>query len=292
MKKSAIDFCHKAGTLYIVATPIGNLKDISLRALEILKFVDLIAAEDTRQSKKLLNHYGIQTPLMSLHEHNEEIRSKLILEKLQNNQNIALISDAGTPLISDPGYHLVEMAHAATITIVPIPGTCALIAALSASGLPTDRFVFEGFLPAKTSHRKQRLKELLHETRTLIFYESTHRILDSVADMTEVFGSNRKATLARELTKLYETIKTGNLKELYEIIQNNPEQQKGEFVILVHGAEEARSSTENLEVQRVLQILTEELPGSQAVAIATKLFDGKVSKKTLYDLMLKNRQSH
>ena len=281
------------GTLYIVATPIGNLKDITLRALEILQSVDLIAAEDTRQSKKLLNHYGINTPLISLHEHNEEFRSKLILEKLAENKNIALISDAGTPLISDPGYQLVTIVQAALqYKIVPIPGPCAAIAALSVSGLPTDRFVFEGFLPAKTTQRRQKLEKLKSETRSIIFYESTHRILESLITMIEVFGAARMAVYARELTKIYETIKSGTLQEIYDFIEKTPQQRKGEIVLIARGIEEKVTDTDESDVERVLKILIAELPGSQAVDLTVKIFNNRVSRKKLYSMMLQEKEKN
>ncbi|OGT08071.1 MAG: 16S rRNA (cytidine(1402)-2'-O)-methyltransferase [Gammaproteobacteria bacterium GWE2_37_16] len=280
------------GTLYIVATPIGNLKDITLRALEVLQSVDLIAAEDTRQSKKLLDNYCIKTPLISLHEHNEEFRSKLILEKLAENKNIALISDAGTPLISDPGYQLVTIAQAAQHKIVPIPGPCAAIAALSVSGLPTDRFVFEGFLPAKATQRRQKLEKLKSETRSIIFYESIHRILESLLTMIGVFGANRMAVYARELTKMYETIQSGTLQEIYDFVENNSQQRKGEIVLIVHGVEEAVTDTEELDMERILKILTAELPGSQAVDLTVKIFNNRISRKKLYSAMLQSKKAN
>lgn len=195
------------GTLYVVATPIGNLEDISARALRVLREVALIAAEDTRHSSRLLAHFGIQTPLAACHEHNERNEGERFIERLQAGDDVALISDAGTPLISDPGYHLVRQARAAGVAVVPVPGACALIAALSAAGLPSDRFIFEGFLPAKAAARRTRLEALKAEPRTLIFYEAPHRILESLGDFEDVFGGERMAVLGRELTKTFETLK-------------------------------------------------------------------------------------
>ena len=221
------------GALYVVATPIGNLQDISFRALEILKNVDVIAVEDSRHSKKLLRHYNIGTKCISLHEHNErEITSELI-EKLFSGTDIALVSDAGTPLVSDPGYYLIKTARQANVTIIPIPGACALIAALSVSGLPTNRFCFEGFLPAKSHARQQRLSDLAQETRTLVFYESPHRILDTVHDMETVFGSTRSIVLAKELTKIHETVFKGSVAALREWLLHDPVRQKGEIVMVM-----------------------------------------------------------
>jgi len=195
-----------AGTLYVVATPIGNLEDISARALRVLGEVALIAAEDTRHSARLMSHFGIATPLAACHEHNERDEGGRFLERLQAGDDIALIADAGTPLISDPGYHLVRQARAAGIRVVPVPGACALIAALSAAGLPSDRFIFEGFLPAKAGGRRARLELLKEEPRTLIFYEAPHRILECVDDLEAIFGADRPAVLCRELTKTFETL--------------------------------------------------------------------------------------
>ena len=204
------------GSLYVVATPIGNLDDISARALRILREVALIAAEDTRHSARLLQHFGIQTPLAACHEHNERDQGGRCLARLQAGEDVALISDAGTPLISDPGYHLVRQARAAGFAVVPVPGACALIAALSAAGLPSDRFIFEGFLPAKAAGRRARLEQVREEPRTLIFYEAPHRILECLQDMCEVFGDDRPALLARELTKTFETLQGLPLAELCE----------------------------------------------------------------------------
>ena len=212
--------------LYIVATPIGNLADISARAIEVLSSVDVIAAEDTRHSKYLLQHHGIETSTISLHEHNEQQRSELLLSRIAAGESIALISDAGTPLISDPGYRLVNMAREQGIKVIPIPGACAVIAALSASGLSAERFAFEGFLPPKSTARLQALKSLANEPRTLIFYESPKRMVASLQDMLTVFGGDRKACLARELTKMFETIVTLPLAELVDVVINDANHQK------------------------------------------------------------------
>lgn len=224
-----------AGSLYVVATPIGNLDDISARALKILREVALIAAEDTRHSQRLMQHFGIPTPLAACHEHNERDEGSRFITRLLAGDNVALISDAGTPLISDPGYHLVRQARAAGIKVVPVPGACALIAALSAAGLPSDRFIFEGFLPAKAVGRRARLEQVKEEPRTLIFYEAPHRILECLQDMELVFGPERPALLARELTKTFETLKGLPLGELREFVESDSNQQRGECVVLVAG---------------------------------------------------------
>lgn len=272
-----------AGTLYIVATPIGHLDDLSQRAIKILKSVDYIAAEDTRHSRHLLDHFGIKTACHSLHEHNEQQRMERVLQDLEQEQTIALISDAGTPLISDPGYRLVQQARLRHIKIVPIPGPCALITALSAAGLPTDRFLFEGFLPAKSTARKKNLHTLLEEKRTIIFYESPHRIVDTIDDMMSIFGELRYGVIARELTKTFETIKGGTLKEIKIWLTNDLDQQKGEFVILIHGAKENTNKDQQQALQ-VLDILLAELPISQAVKLTTKITGQK--KSWLYETAL------
>lgn len=269
---------------YIVATPIGNRDDISLRAISILKAVDVIAAEDTRHSKRLLDYHHIKTPLISFHEHNESQRLDALLKRLKAGESIALISDAGTPLISDPGYRLVSVLHEKGFRIVPVPGPCAAITALCASGLPTDRFVFEGFLPAKSNGRKKHLKALLKEPRTMIFYESTHRVLDSLADFLAVFGDTRRMTIARELTKAFETIHQDTIPSLFEWMKDDPNQQKGEFVLLLEGYVQEEKSEEDTETRRILSILLKEMPLKQAVAIATALTNGH--RKSLYQLAL------
>jgi 16S rRNA (cytidine1402-2'-O)-methyltransferase len=259
-------------TLYVVATPIGNLEDMTPRAVRVLASVDLIAAEDTRHSAKLMRHFGIPVEMVALHEHNERNQALKLLDRLREGKSIALISDAGTPLISDPGYLLVRAAHAAGIAVVAVPGACAAIAALSVSGLPSDRFSFEGFLPARSAARRAALERLRTESRTLIFYESPHRILECLSDMAEVFGAEREAAIARELTKQFETVRAGALAELLAWISRHDEQQKGEFVVLVRGAARAEEATEeSAEAERVLSILLQELPVSQAADLAARL---------------------
>ena len=276
------------GTLYVVATPIGNLDDISARALRVLREVALIAAEDTRHSQRLLQHFGIGTPLAACHEHNERDQGGRFISRLLAGEDVALISDAGTPLISDPGFHLVRSARAAGIAVVPVPGACALIAALSAAGLPSDRFIFEGFLPAKAVGRRQRLEALREEPRTLLFYEAPHRLLESVGDMLAVFGPERPALLARELTKTFETLKGLPLAELREFIAADSNQQRGECVLLVGGwqapeGEEAISA----ESLRVLDLLLAEMPVKRAAALAAEITG--VRKNLLYQAALERQ---
>ncbi len=270
--------------LYIVATPIGNRQDMSFRAVSVLQQVDLIAAEDTRHSKQLLTYYSIKTGLISLHEHNELQRIKILLTYLERGDSIALISDAGTPLIHDPGYRLVLAVQKKGFQVIPIPGACAAITALCASGLPTDRFTFEGFLPAKSSARRGYLKTLSNEPRTMIFYESTHRIIKSLTDFVSILGGIRRATIARELTKSFETIFQDTLANLLTWIQANPNQQKGEFVIVLEGATNSDADYEKAESCRILSILLKEMPLKQAVMIATQLTG--VSRSVLYQLAL------
>lgn len=274
---------YKTGTLYVVATPIGNLKDITLRALEILQNVDFILAEDTRHSQKLLTHYQINTPLYALHEHNEKSKAKSLLTQLQQGKSAALISDAGTPLISDPGFYLIRLLREEGIPIVPIPGASALIAALSVSGLPTDAFVFEGFLPAKEKQRCAVLQRLKGETRTLVFYESCHRILESLASMCAIFGDNRQAVLARELTKSHESVVSGSLLALRDGLVRHPETQKGEFVVLVAG--EPQVSRLSPEVEATCKALLQVLPLKQAVALTSSITN--TPKNLLYDFAIK-----
>ena len=273
--------------LYIVATPIGNLADISARAIDVLSSVDLIAAEDTRHSKFLLQHHGIETSTISLHEHNEQQRSELLLSRIAAGESIALISDAGTPLISDPGYRLVNMAREKGIKVVPIPGACAVITALSASGLSAERFTFEGFLPPKVTARRQALEKLVSEPRTMIFYESPKRMVGCLQDMLAVFGGERKACLARELTKMFETIVTLPLAELVEIVIMDTNHQKGEIVLLVEG-ESTVADTDETEQARVLQILLNEVPLKQAASITASILG--IKKNKAYDMALKLQQ--
>lgn len=277
------------GTLYVVATPIGNLDDISARALRILREVALIAAEDTRHSIRLLQHFGIATPLAACHEHNERDEGGRFLTRLLAGEDVALISDAGTPLISDPGFHLVRQARAAGVRVVPVPGACALIAALSAAGLPSDRFSFEGFLPAKTVGRQVRLQQVAEDSRTLIFYEAPHRILECLADMREVFGADRPAVLGRELTKTFETLKGLPLGELHDWVAADSNQQRGECVVLVAGwqapeGDEAISG----EALRVLDLLLGEMPLKRAAALAAEITG--VRKNLLYQVALERQK--
>lgn len=269
-------------TLFIVATPIGNLQDITLRALDTLKQVDLIAAEDTRHSGKLLSHYGIKTKLIALHDYNESKCSHFICEQLKQGKNIALISDAGTPLISDPGYHLVNAVREQGYKVVPIPGACAAIAALSASGMPTDKFLFLGFLPAKSSQQIKHLEGLVGESCTMVFYESPHRLLQTIENMAQVFGQERQVVLGKELTKTFETIHATTLSQLSEWLVADTDRQRGEFVILVHGA--TKTIEIDAEIMRILQILAKDLPSKQAATIASQITG--VNKNQLYKLLI------
>lgn len=279
----------KTGTLYVVATPIGNLQDITLRAIEVLKGVDKIAAEDTRHSKSLLNHFSISKPMLSLHEFNERECLDLLLECLAQGESIALISDAGTPLISDPGYHLIKEAKARGFTVSPVPGACAAIAALSAAGVPSDRFVFEGFLPARQEACRNRLVELQYETRTLVFYEAPHRLLDALASMVEVLGGERNAVIARELTKLHESILNATLAELLAKYTAHPDKQRGEIVILVHGAERKAGDSVLVDPDHVLDVLLTELPLKQAAALSAKITGER--KNVLYEKALARKST-
>jgi len=262
---------RQAGTLWVVATPIGNLDDLSPRARRTLADADLIAAEDTRHSAVLLHHGGIATRCVALHEHNEREVSAELVERLRAGANIALISDAGTPLISDPGFRFVRAAREAGIAVSPVPGACAAIAALSAAGLPSDRFVFEGFLPAKSAARRAHLQELRSETRTLIFYESSHRIVESLADLAAVFGADRRAVVARELTKMFETLLDGSLAELAARVAADPDQQRGELVVLVAGADADAAAARLVEGRRVFELLRGELPPGRAARLAAAI---------------------
>lgn len=306
----------KKGCLYLVSTPLGNLGDITLRAIEVLKSVDLILAEDTRHSQRLLQHFGIYKPCLAFHEHNERTKTTAIVHELQTGKTIALISDAGTPLINDPGYYLVRELKILGYPVVPIPGPSALIAALSASGLPTDRFCFQGFLPNKKSARRAELESLVLESRTLIFFEAPHRVQATLEDLMEFFGGDREAVIARELTKTFETIRLATLSELLTWVREDHHQQKGEIVLLVHGRRTAaKRVTGNLsqdgmgegekeewteegsdpaahfiegEALKILKILLAELPMAQAAHIAAKITG--LPKRILYNkaLELKN----
>lgn len=262
----------RKGTLYVVATPLGNLGDISQRAIETLRAVDLIAAEDTRHSSRLMQHLGVGTPMVALHDFNERERTESLVRRLEQGQKIALISDAGTPLISDPGFILVREVRAQGFDVVPVPGASAVIAALSVSGLPTDRFIFEGFLPAKPKHRLDRLQALRNEPRTLVFYEAPHRILETIAAMAEVFGNEREAVIARELTKTFETIHGAPLADLLRWMTADPNQQRGEFVVLVAGAPPVEEGEKTaLDTDALLKALLNELPLKKAAAIVAQV---------------------
>lgn len=268
------------GILYIVATPIGNLGDITQRALDTLAQVDLIAAEDTRHSGLLLSHYGIKKPFFALHDHNEQQKAVILVEKLTKGENIALISDAGTPLISDPGFHLVRHCRQAGIRVVPIAGACAAITALCASGIASDRFCFEGFLPAKSKSRCDKLEELSTEPRTLIFYESTHRILESLADMKDVLGADRYIVMARELTKTWESIYGETIGNLIEWLKEDNNRIKGEIVLIVEGKPQEQAQEFSPQAVKLLTLLTKELPLKKAAAIVAETFGYK--KNALY----------
>ena len=264
-----------AGRLYVVATPIGNLRDLSERACETLAACALIAAEDTRHTGSLLKHAGVKTPMVSLHDHNEGQRAPGLIARLQAGDSIALVSDAGTPAISDPGYALVRAAAESGIEVVSIPGPCAAIAALSIAGLPTDRFCFEGFLPARGSARRTRLRALAEEPRTLVFYESPHRVLDTVEDCAAAFGAARAAVVAREITKLHETVYRGSLGELAARAAGDADFARGEIVLLVGGApveaEQGGDDGHGGALDRVLGVLLAELPLKQAAGLAARI---------------------
>jgi 16S rRNA (cytidine1402-2'-O)-methyltransferase len=269
------------GVLYVVATPIGNRGDWTPRAREVLGSVAAICCEDTRHSMPLLREAGIATSLIALHEHNERAQASQLVERLAAGDALALISDAGTPLISDPGYHLVRLARAAGVSVVPVPGACALVAALSVSGLPTDRFVFEGFLPARGAARRARLDELRTETRTLIFYESSHRIGEALADLAEGFGGVREAIFARELTKRFETVRAATLAELAAWVAEDADQRRGEIVLVVAGAAPvAEVGALDERTRATLGALLEELPLKQAVKLAARITG--VARNSLY----------
>lgn len=273
----------KQGILYTVATPIGNLADMSQRAITILSEVDLIAAEDTRHSRHLMQHYNINTRMWAYHDHNEEKQTPVLIEKLLAGENIALISDAGTPLLSDPGYRLVKAAHKAEIKVSPIPGACAAIAAISASGLPTDQFHFCGFGPSKSSARIKFFEQFAQLASTTVYYESSHRIKASLADMVKVFGGDRMAVLAREISKTFETIRQDSLQELTDFLAADENQTKGEFVMIVQGRETQQSEA-SMSLEHTLRVLLEELPVKQASQLAAKITGEK--KNSVYKLAL------
>ena len=258
-----------AGILYLVATPIGNLDDITQRAINVLAQVDFIAAEDTRHSQRLLSHLGIKTKLLAYHEHNEDYITSRFLDELEAGKSIAVISDAGTPLISDPGYRLVSQAHDRDLRVIPIPGVCAAIAALSAAGLATDSFSFVGFPPAKQGARLQFFEKFSTSKQTLIFYVSCHRILETLQDMQTVFGGERRVSFAREITKTFETIKRMTLTTLIELVESDANQRKGEIVLVLEGS--AVEAIDTQESDKYLSILLAELPVKQAVALVMKM---------------------
>ena len=274
----------KKGSLYIVATPIGNMGDMTERAKNILSDVDVIAVEDTRRSGQLLRNFEISTPMISVHEHNERQICDSLLDRIEKGQSIALISDAGTPLLSDPGYFLVNQARERDIRVVPVPGVSAVITALSVAGLPTDRFVFEGFLPAKSAARQQKLEKLKDDIRTVIFYEAPHRIIEMLKDCQLILGGQRKVVLARELTKTFETVHGDVLEALVPWVEADENQRKGEFVVLVHGAETRDETAIDAESERILLILLKDLPVKQAAALAANITGLK--KNALYQLAL------
>jgi 16S rRNA (cytidine1402-2'-O)-methyltransferase len=269
-----------AGCLWVVATPIGNLDDLSPRAAAVLKSAAIVAAEDTRHSAPLLARAGSHARTLALHEHNEREQAARIVEAIRSGADVALISDAGTPLVSDPGFRLVRAVREAGFVVSPVPGPCAAIAALSVAGLPSDRFVFEGFLPAKSSARRERLQALAAETRTLIVYESSHRIAESLADAVDVFGADREAALARELTKVFETVIAAPLGEIAARVSADANQQRGEFVLLVAGAIDDDADARIAEGRRVFALLREELAPAKAAKLAAAI--SGAPRKALY----------
>ena len=272
------------GTLYVVATPIGNLRDITLRALDVLAQVDLIAAEDTRNTSNLLRHFSFSCQLLALHEHNERTAAEKVIAMLRAGKSVALVSDAGTPAVSDPGAILVGMVHQAGLKVVPVPGANAAISAMSAAGIAAPHFLFYGFLPHKSSTRRRELEGLKALPYTLVFYESPHRILEAIHDLKEVLDGDRTITIARELTKVFETIHICKLDDASEWLDADPNQQKGEFVLLVSGAVPTETAAVSQESQRVLEMLLAELPLKQAVKLAAEISGAK--KNDLYALAL------
>ena len=274
---------NQSGTLYIVATPIGNLGDMVPRAVETLQSVSVIACEDTRHSKKLLDHFSIDKPCVAYHDHAEKKSSYKILKRLGEGDDIGLISDAGTPLISDPGYRLVSEARQQGYSVVPIPGACAAISALSVSGLPTDSFRFIGFLPAKSSQRKTALGQFKVGAETMVCYEAPHRIVDTISDMVDVFGGDRPGFVAREMTKKFETYLHGTLDKLLQQVSADSNQQRGEIVLVV-GGEVGTSDVITVDAEKIIALLMKELPLTKAASIAAKITGG--DKKQLYNLAL------
>jgi len=274
-----------SGRLYVVATPIGNLEDISQRALRVLAEADVVAAEDTRHSRALLARHGVDRPLLALHEHNEEQQARRLVERLCAGESVALISDAGTPLLSDPGYRLVGLAAEAGIEVVAVPGASAVTAALSISGLPTDRFAFEGFLPARGAARRKALDHLRSETRTLVFFESSHRIADCLQDLAAEFGAERRAAVCREMTKQFETVLRGSLGELRQRVADDPDQRRGEFVLVVAGRDAAPGAALP-EAVRLARELAPLVGASQAARTAARLYD--VPRREIYAALALN----
>lgn len=277
----------EAGQLYVVSTPIGNLADMTERAIGVLAQVDIIACEDTRHTQRLLNHFAISNKTISLHDHNERQRQDYFLQLLQEGKSIALVSDAGTPLISDPGFHIVSFLREHDIRIVPVPGACAAISALSVAGLPTDRFTFEGFLPSKSGARQKTLAALANEERTMVFYDAPRRAIDTVADIVEVLGGERRVVMARELTKTFETVYSDNAQNLLDWLNEDPNQLKGEMVLIIAGKPKDNTGI-SPEIAKTLEILLEELPPKKACAVAAKIYG--VKKNTLYDFALTLKQ--
>ena len=269
-----------SGTLFIVATPIGNLDDITFRAVETLKSVDLVLAENTRHSQKILNHFNIKTPISAFHDYNEREKCNTVIDKLKQGDSIALISDAGTPLISDPGYILVSAAKKNSVNVVPIPGPSALIAALSASGIPSDSFSFFGFLPSKQNARIKTLKTFASRPETIIVYESPKRIMATLTDMLFVFGEEREVCLAKELTKTFETILTTNISNLIDYISADPGHQKGEFVLLISSTAKKGQLEFDQQLDRLLPVLCSEMGSSKAAKLAAKITG--IDKKYCY----------
>ena len=271
-----------SGTLFVVATPIGNLEDLAPRARQTLGDVDVIAAEDTRRTRRLLSHFGIKTPLLALHEHNEDEQAGTLVARLLEGESIALVSDAGTPLVSDPGFRLVQAAHRECVRVSPIPGASAATAALSVAGLPTDRFAFEGFLPARRNARRERIAGLASETRTMVFYESVHRIQDCLDDMSAAFGAGRVAYLGRELTKMHEQSVNASLGELVAMMRAGEIVQKGEFVLVVSGTSE--SAPTSIDIDRLLVELGDKLPGKEVAKVIARATGEK--RNALYARLL------
>jgi len=272
------------GTLYVVATPIGNRDDLSPRAKRALDEADLIAAEDTRHTGRLLSHFGIKTRQIALHEHNEDAVTAALIAELEDGKSVALVSDAGTPLVSDPGFRLLAAAHDRGIRVSPIPGASAVVSALSVAGLPTNRFCFEGFLPAKQAARRDKLKALHRESRTLVFFESVHRIANTIDDMQQIFGSARRVFLGRELSKMHEQCVRATLAEMKKMLDDGTIPARGEFVIVAEGAGKMQSDSKEININQLLMELSQALPGKQAAAITSKLTGRR--KNDLYRLLL------